>query len=567
MSQKLSNLATGAKVKFGSLHGATIVWMVVDKNHSGYPSNSVTVVSDQILRIMAFDAAENSASRYYGNNDYVYSNIRQWLNSAAAAGQWYTAQHSSDAPPSTDNLWNGVNPYDTIAGFLNGFTANEQAAILTTDVIMKQPSFNGGGTVTGQDKMFLMSGTEVGSSGTNASSAGKKLAYFTSDDRRKATVTAECVANSNYDFTPSAGSNGTYWTRDCDYFDDHMTYIINTSGKATNSNAYNGSNGLRPVCNLSGDQDISDSTDADGCYTLVFNTAPTTPSSITVPSEVYGGRDTTISWGASSDVDGNLSGYILEQKVDSGAWAQIYSGVALSYTVAITYGSTSVQYRVKAYDTMGAESAYATSATRTVTNNRTPVISGSDSDLGSFIASPPSYSYTVTDEDGDAVTVVEKLDGTTRKSYTATLGSTNSITFTAAEWQKILNGSHTLTITTTDPKGATATRTITFTKAVTTIEFVQTVAMAADDMPTRALLNVQGYFPEGCTLTVWMCNNGNDASPTWQDVTAKALNGEKIFFSNTEKTADAWGVKVKAQLLRGTATETCYITSIGGNFA
>lgn len=50
----------------------------------------------------------------------------------------------------------------------------------------------------------------------------------------------------------------------------------------------------------------------------------------------------------------------------------------------ITYGWTSVQYRVKAYDAAGAESAYTTSATRTVTNNRPPVISGTDGALGSF---------------------------------------------------------------------------------------------------------------------------------------------------------------------------------------
>ena len=37
--------------------------------------------------------------------------------------------------------------------------------------------------------------------------------------------------------------------------------------------------------------------------------------------------------------------------------------------------------------------------------------------------------------------------------------------------------------------------------------------------------------------------------------------------TNKTKTAAAWGVKVKAKLLRGSATETCYIQSIGGNFA
>ena len=91
--------------------------------------------------------------------------------------------------------------------------------------------------------------------------------------------------------------------------------------------------------------------------------------------------------------------------------------------------------------------------------------------------------------------------------------------------------------------------------------------MEADAMPTKALVNIQGNFPAGCTLQVWICNNGNDASPTWEDITQKARTGQKHYFTNQTKTAAAWGVKVKAKLLRGSATETCYIQSIGGNFA
>ena len=56
-------------------------------------------------------------------------------------------------------------------------------------------------------------------------------------------------------------------------------------------------------------------------------------------------------------------------------------------------------------------------------------------------------------------------------------------------------------------------------------------------------------------------------SPTWEDITQKARTGQKHYFTNKTKTAAAWGVKVKAKLLRGSATETCYIQSIGGNFA
>ena len=340
-----------------------------------------------------------------------------------------------------------------------------------------------------------------------------------------------------------------------------------TDGTLSRGYAYFGDFGLRPACNLSSDLLISDSVDSDGCYTVIYNQAPTAPSSITVPSEVLGGENLSISWAASTDPDGNLSGYVLERKVGSGTWAQIYKGSSRSYTDAITYGWTSVQYRVKAYDAAGAESAYTTSATRTVTNNRPPVISGTDGALGSFSTAAPSYEYTVTDADGHQVDVVEMLDGVTLRSYTVTLGHTNTLTIGSEAWLKVVNGSHTLKIVATDAKDASVTRTLTFTKAVTSVEFEQTLAMEADAMPTKALVNIQGNFPAGCTLQVWICNNGNDASPTWEDITQKARTGQKHYFTNQTKTAAAWGVKVKAKLLRGSATETCYIQSIGGNFA
>ena len=66
-------------------------------------------------------------------------------------------------------------------------------------------------------------------------------------------------------------------------------------------------------------------------------------------------------------------------------------------------------------------------------------------------------------------------------------------------------------------------RTLSFDKAMHSVEFEQNVAMAADDMPTKALVNIQGSFPTGSTLQVWICNNGNDAEPTWEDITTCLL--------------------------------------------
>ena len=156
---------------------------------------------------------------------------------------------------------------------------------------------------------------------------------------------------------------------------------------------------------------MSDSTDSDGCYTFIWNSAPTKPSSINVPTSIYGGRTASISWGASTDPDENLAGYILQRSVNSGTWTEVYRGTALTYTDSITLGWTTVAYRVCAYDTVGAQSEYETSATRMVINNQAPVISGSDSNLGVKTYRGFTQNYTVTDADSDTVTVTERIDG------------------------------------------------------------------------------------------------------------------------------------------------------------
>lgn len=92
--------------------------------------------------------------------------------------------------------------------------------------------------------------------------------------------------------------------------------------------------------------------------TVINNTAPSAPTSITVPLTVIGGEKLTITWAASSDSEGNLVGYILERRVASGSWTQVFKGNALTFQDTITKGWTTVQYRVKAYETYNARALH-----------------------------------------------------------------------------------------------------------------------------------------------------------------------------------------------------------------
>lgn len=300
--------------------------------------------------------------------------------------------------------------------------------------------------------------------------------------------------------------------------------------------------------------------------TVVNNNAPSAPPSIAVPNDVKGGSTLVISWTAASDSDGNLSGYILERSTDGGsAYTQVYKGNALTYTDTITKGWSTVMYRVKAYDSYNAQSGYTTSTKRTVDNNTTPTITTSSAANLGTKSSGFTISYSVDDKDaGDTLTVTEKLDGTTKRTYTATRKTTNNFAVTGEYFQKITNGSHTMTVTVTDGK-ATVTKTFTFTKAVTAANITLAKPMEADAQITLCAITVGGLIPADAVFKVEVTNNGKDSSPVWEDATTEARNGRNHLFTNqTAANGFAFNFRVTAE--RGASGESGYIASIQGGF-
>ena len=300
--------------------------------------------------------------------------------------------------------------------------------------------------------------------------------------------------------------------------------------------------------------------------TVVNNNAPSAPPSIAVPNDVKGGSTLVISWTAASDSDGNLSGYILERSTDGGStYTQVYKGDALTYTDTITKGWSTVMYRVKAYDSYDAQSGYTTSTKRTVDNNTAPTITTSSAANLGTKSSGFTVSYSVDDEDAvDTLTVTEKLDGTTKRTYTATRKATNSFTVTGEYFQKITNGSHTMTVTVTDGK-ATVTKTFTFTKAVTAASITLAQPMEADAQITLCAITVGGLIPAGAVFKVEVTNNGKDSSPVWEDITTKSRDGRNHLFANqTAVNGFAFNFRITAE--RGVSGEGGYIASIQGGF-
>ena len=681
LAKALSTLPVGALVKdTGTLYnGKPIIWKIADKEHVGYPSGSVTLITERIISLKCFDACEPSNSdsdrRSYGNNRWIWSNIRRWLNSQAGAGAWYAAQHSEDEPPNNENVWDNYNEYEQEAGFLAGFSTNFVAALLSTTHTVSKASDDGGGTESCVDKIFFATRTEVGLS--SKVTLGSELALFSDHASRQAKPTAEAVSKSEYQYESNSGggrlnANSFWWWWLADTYASGKSYLVyrisiyDYDDQFDYDYAADSSNGVRPLCNIKSDILVSDSPDSDGAYTIIWNRTPSMPSSITVPSSVRGGENLTVSWPASSDPDSNLEGYIVERSYNGGlSWSQIYQGRSTSTTTTIPFGTQTVMFRVQAYDTAGAKSGWRTSANKTVVNNRAPAAppsisvplspaggekltvtwtASSDVDgnlegyelerqwdgSGAFtriykgaalnfqddipkgehtsviyrvraydsFASYSSYTtspsrtidnntapviscdlsgdlgeksegftipYTVSDAERQEVTVVERVGDLVKRTYKPTLGRQNTFEVTGEYFQKILNGAQTVQIVATDSAGKSSTLQLTFTKAVHRAVITLSEPLAVEKQITVAVLAITGKIPVDAECTVEMTNNGNDPEPVWEDATADVKAGRNHPFTNKTQT-NGWAFNFRVTVERGESGEDGNIVSIQGGF-
>lgn len=205
----------------------------------------------------------------------------------------------------------------------------------------------------------------------------------------------------------------------------------------------------------------------------------------------------------------------------------------------------------------------------TVSTNTPPTITSTSGASGVNLGSKTaafSFKYTPNDADGDKLTVTEKLDGVVKKTRPNVTSGTQ-LTFecasTAAEFQKILNGTHTITIEVSDGK-ASATFTATFTKAVHKATITLKTPLAVSGDITAAVMSVVGQIPAGAVYKVEATNNAKDTSPVWQDVTAEVKSGANIVFKNkTAANGAAFNFRITVE--RGTSAGG-YISGVSGAF-
>lgn len=206
------------------------------------------------------------------------------------------------------------------------------------------------------------------------------------------------------------------------------------------------------------------------------------------------------------------------------------------------------------------------------TDNQPPEVTSDAGESGAALGeknTPFTVGYTVTDKDGDPMTVTEKLDGTEQavKTKVAT-GTALTVDWLSEKvgYQQVLNGTHTLTLTVSDGIASTD-WTATFTKNVTGAEVSLTAPLTADDTITVAAMTLEGSFPADMSLTVEMTNNGLDDSPVWEAVTDIQRGESRVFvhhaFAN-KTAARGFAFNYKVTVARGTSGIGGNITMIGG---
>ena len=198
--------------------------------------------------------------------------------------------------------------------------------------------------------------------------------------------------------------------------------------------------------------------------------------------------------------------------------------------------------------------------------NSGPIITLTGAEELGELTSKPTIKYSVSDNEGDEVTVKEYLNGTLMKTFTATLGAENTITFTDDFWITCNSSLNTIAIAATDSNGTTTYKYVTFSRKVNKIQFTTKNAIQTSAAASKIMVTPQWNITNA-TGKVEVCNNGFDSSPTWEDMTAKAVAGEPYTFTNSTKTAANWGIKIRITITKNEgATNEVAIYGFGGAY-
>lgn len=181
------------------------------------------------------DTINSIDSALCGSNNWLESAMWQYLNSDKAAGSVWTPQSVFDRPP----IWEG-----TTAGFLNGKSADFLSHIGTAKKITGLNNISdGGGTAAHDEKLFLLSRSEVYMGDDYTGGEGTPYAYYKNYSDNQSPSIGEDKNRIKY----GSGIVRNWWLRS-----PHGGYacyvrLVGLSG-AMNNNAVVYASGVAPAC-------------------------------------------------------------------------------------------------------------------------------------------------------------------------------------------------------------------------------------------------------------------------------------------------------------------------------
>lgn len=260
--KRLKDLPIGSLVKDTetTIFGNPIVWKIADQNHMGYPEDSTTLIADKCIAYRDFDAAEpnNPLTMGQGWAYYPMSNIRQWLNSNAEAGQWYEPQHEYDVASRFANR----------QGFLKDFSEFFTKSLLDTEI--STYSLSQDKLINTTDKIFLPSFTEIGLRESNSRYTVEGVQYpvFTNNESRVTSTTEEALADGGYQ-TQGYNKPVGYCLRSARYNTEESVTYVETDGSNNGTAQPQSTWPIRPACNIKSNVYVSSFPDQDGAYILM----------------------------------------------------------------------------------------------------------------------------------------------------------------------------------------------------------------------------------------------------------------------------------------------------------
>lgn len=379
---KLGTKAVGSTIKL-NLNGSPREFLIM---HQGNPSTSMYDASCNGTWVRMKEAYENRQWDS-SNNDYANSDVDAWLNG--------TFLNMLDQNIREQGVKQVKIPYRPGSG-------------ISTNV-------NTGANGLSR-KAFLLSIREMGLSPRYSPNDGVTLAYYSGGGTK--------VINLN-------GSPARAWSRSPYLIHNGNHYVCTVEADGVAYLWYcDHSYAVAPALILDSDLWVSD----DG--TLSINQPPSAPSSISA-SNVIGDQNATVTLGAATDEDGTIANYIYERQVDGGSWTQFASTSSLTTTDSINDSWTTVTYRAKAVDNLGAEGPYVTSEAYTVVHNQPPTAPGSINATNVVGGQDATITITAaTDPDGTVESYVyeRSVDDSSHWDVIATTSALSTTDTISSEW-------------------------------------------------------------------------------------------------------------------------------------